>query len=168
MKTLWAPWRMEYITNEVKDQGCIFCPDIKNKPSERSILFVGKRVLAMMNKYPYINGHLLVAPIRHVARPDQLEPAEMVDLLTLVSQSVNILKKSMKAEGFNVGLNLGKVAGAGVEAHLHFHIVPRWNGDTNFMTVFGDLRVIPEHMEQTYLRLRPLFQELLEDPSAHL
>jgi ATP adenylyltransferase len=167
MKTLWAPWRMEYITNDFKDQGCIFCPDTENKRSEQGILFVGKRVLVMMNKYPYINGHLLVAPLRHIGSPDQLEQAEMVDLLTMVSRSVIILKRAMKAEGFNVGLNLGKVAGAGVEEHLHFHIVPRWNGDTNFMTVFGDLRVIPEHMEQTYLRLRPLFKEVEEASIAH-
>jgi ATP adenylyltransferase len=167
MKTMWAPWRMEYIANDVKDQGCIFCPDTTGNRSERGVLFVGKRVLVMMNKYPYINGHLLVAPLRHIGSPDQLEQAEMVDLLTMVSHSVNILKKAMKAEGFNVGLNLGKVAGAGVEEHLHFHIVPRWNGDTNFMTVFSDLRVIPEHMEQTYLRLRPLFKEVEEASSAY-
>jgi ATP adenylyltransferase len=166
MKTLWAPWRMDYILNTAKENGCIFCPHEKDRLSERGILFIGERSLVMMNKYPYINGHLLVAPLRHVATPDQLEPAEMVVLLTMVSHSIAILKKTMKAEGFNVGLNLGKVAGAGVEEHLHFHIVPRWNGDTNFMTVFGDLRVIPEHMEQTYFRLRPFFKEVEEDSYA--
>ncbi len=167
MKTLWAPWRMDYILNTAKEDGCIFCPDGKDRLSERGILFIGERSLVMMNKYPYINGHLLVAPLRHVATPEQLDPAEMVVLLTMVSHSIAILKKTMKAEGFNVGLNLGKVAGAGVEEHLHFHIVPRWNGDTNFMTVFGDLRVIPEHMEQTYLRLCPFFKEIKEDSYAN-
>ena len=167
MKTLWAPWRMEYITNDKKSKDCIFCPGAEDQRSERGILLIGRRVLIMMNKYPYINGHLLVAPLKHVGSPDQLEQAELADLLTMVSHSVNILKKVMKAEGFNVGLNLGKVAGAGVEEHLHFHIVPRWNGDTNFMTVFGDLRVIPEHMEQTYLRLRPYFKEVEEASFAH-
>ncbi|MBI5604713.1 MAG: HIT domain-containing protein [Deltaproteobacteria bacterium] len=162
MKTLWAPWRMDYILNDVKEKGCIFCPGENGNFSERLILFRGNRSLVMMNKYPYINGHLLVAPLRHVAAPDQLEPQEMIALMTMVSHSVTILKKTMKAEGFNVGLNLGKVAGAGVEDHLHFHIVPRWNGDTNFMTVFGDLRVIPEHMEQTYFRLLPFFKEVQE------
>jgi ATP adenylyltransferase len=164
MKVLWAPWRMEYILNNTKEKCCIFCPDDKDKPADRLILFQGSRSLVIMNKYPYINGHLLVAPLRHAATLDQLDDQEKVALMTMVSHSVAILKKTMKAEGFNVGLNLGKVAGAGVEDHLHFHIVPRWNGDTNFMTVFGDLRVIPEHMEQTYQRLVPFFKEVEEGP----
>jgi ATP adenylyltransferase len=164
MKILWAPWRMEYILNNAKEKGCIFCPDDKGNPTERLMLFQGSRSLVIMNKYPYINGHLLVAPLRHVASLDQLDSQEKIALMTMVSHSVTILKKTMKAEGFNVGLNLGKVAGAGVEDHLHFHIVPRWNGDTNFMTVFGDLRVIPEHMEQTYQRLVPFFKEVEEGP----
>lgn len=163
MKILWAPWRMEYILNNTQGKGCIFCPDDKENPAERSILFQGSRSLVMINKYPYINGHLLVAPLRHVAALDQLDSREKVALMNMVSHCVAILKKTMKAEGFNVGLNLGKVAGAGVEDHLHFHIVPRWNGDTNFMTVFGDLRVIPEHLEQTYQRLVPFFKEVEED-----
>lgn len=162
MKTLWAPWRMEYILNNTKETECIFCPREKENKAERLLLFQGSRSLVIMNKYPYINGHLLVAPLRHVAALDQLGKEEMVALMTMVSHSVAILKKTMKPEGFNIGLNLGKVAGAGVEDHLHFHIVPRWNGDTNFMTVFGDVRVIPEHMEQTYWRLLPFFKEVEE------
>jgi len=162
MEVLWAPWRVDYILKNTKENGCIFCPREQENEPERSLLFRGKHSLVMMNKYPYINGHLLVAPIRHVASLDQLEETEKMVLLTMVSHAVTILKKSMKAEGFNVGLNLGKVAGAGVEAHLHFHVVPRWKGDTNFMTVFGDIRVIPEHMEQTYARLLPFFQEVKE------
>lgn len=162
MKTLWAPWRMEYILNNTKETECIFCPREKENKAERLLLFQGTRSLVVMNKYPYINGHLLVAPLRHVAALDQLKKEEMGALMTMVSHSVAILKKTMKPEGFNIGLNLGKVAGAGVEDHLHFHIVPRWNGDTNFMTVFGDVRVIPEHMEQTYWRLLPFFKEVAE------
>jgi ATP adenylyltransferase len=154
---------MEYILNNTKANGCIFCFRGKETPAERAILFAGKHCVVMMNKYPYINGHLLVAPLRHVPDLDQLEETEKAALLTMVSHSVAILKKMMNAEGFNVGLNLGKVAGAGVEDHLHFHVVPRWNGDTNFMTVFGDVRVIPEHLEQTYYRLLPFFQEVTED-----
>jgi ATP adenylyltransferase len=163
MDVLWAPWRMEYILNNTKENGCIFCPGENEKTADRSILFKGKYTLVMMNKYPYINGHLLVAPLNHKAALGQLEGKEKIALMTVVSHSVDILRKVMKAEGFNVGLNLGRVAGAGVEDHLHFHIVPRWNGDTNFMTVFGDIRVIPEHMEQTYLRLLPYFQKVRED-----
>jgi ATP adenylyltransferase len=163
MDVLWAPWRMDYILNNTKESGCIFCPGEKENLAERFILFMGKQTLVMMNKYPYINGHLLVAPLRHIGALDQLEETEKAALMTAVGQSVSILKKAMKAEGFNVGLNLGKVAGAGVEDHLHFHIVPRWNGDTNFMTVLEDVRVIPEHMEQTYARLLPFFKEVKED-----
>jgi ATP adenylyltransferase len=160
---LWAPWRTEYISNNTKEDRCIFCPGDKERPTDGSILFMGKHCLVMMNKYPYINGHLLVAPLRHVSALDQLEVKEKTVLLNMVSHAVAIIKKAMQAEGFNIGLNLGKVAGAGVEDHLHFHVVPRWNGDTNFMTVFGEVRVVSEHMKQTYQRLFPFFQEVKED-----
>jgi len=161
MKVLWAPWRMEYILSDQKGGECIFCPgDDRSRDEERLILSVGPLSMAMMNRYPYINGHLLVAPVRHVPDLDSLRDAETLDLLTMVRRSIGILNKSMTPEGFNVGLNLGKVAGAGVEEHLHFHIVPRWNGDTNYMSVLGDVRVIPEHIKETYRKLRPLFQAL--------
>jgi len=113
-----------------------------------------------MNRFPYINGHLLVAPIRHVSGLDQLTDEESLALILTVRRSIEIMKQVMKAEGFNVGLNLGRVAGAGVEEHLHVHIVPRWNGDTNYITVFGEVRVIPEHIEETYRSLRPHFRRL--------
>jgi ATP adenylyltransferase len=116
--------------------------------------------MVMMNRFPYINGHLLVAPIRHVSGLHHLTDEESLDLILTVRQSIQILKQVMKPEGFNVGLNLGRVAGAGVEEHLHFHIVPRWNGDTNYMTVFGEVRVIPEHLEETYRSLRSHFRRL--------
>ena len=116
--------------------------------------------MLMMNKYPYINGHLLVAPVRHISCLDQLSKTEMGELLASVDRSVRILKEVMKPDGFNVGLNLGKVAGAGVEEHLHFHIVPRWFGDTNALTVFADVRVIPEHIKATYNNLKPYFNKL--------
>jgi len=116
--------------------------------------------MVMMNKYPYTNGHMLVAPKRHVASLEDLSFEEMGDLLRMVRDSVGILKKMMKPDGFNVGLNLGAVAGAGVEEHLHLHIVPRWRGDTNAMTVLADVRVISEHLEVTYRNLRPHFEML--------
>ncbi len=158
MKVLWAPWRMEYILSDQKAGGCIFCPgEDRDQDESRLILHVGDRTMVMMNRYPYINGHLLVAPVRHVMGLEALSPEETLDLLTMVSRSVEILKTAMMPEGFNVGLNLGRVAGAGVEDHMHFHIVPRWNGDNNYMTVFGEVRVIPEHIEATYHRLGPDF-----------
>jgi ATP adenylyltransferase len=157
MKTMWAPWRMEYILSE-KEEGCIFCEALSEQGEMR--LFNGRTTMVMMNKYPYINGHLLVAPTRHLATLDQLTKSEMGDLLLTVEQSVGILKKEMNPDGFNVGLNLGRVAGAGVEEHLHFHIVPRWFGDTNALTVFADVRVIPEHIKATYNNLKPHFDQL--------
>ena len=116
--------------------------------------------MVVMNKFPYINGHLLVAPIRHISGLDELAKEEMAALLRTVEQSVGILKKVMNPDGFNVGLNLGKIAGAGVEEHLHFHIVPRWSGDTNALTVFAEVRVIPEHLQTTFDNLKPHFMKI--------
>ncbi len=157
MKTMWAPWRIEYILAD-KDNGCIFCDAIDAQND--LILFLGEVTMVMMNKFPYINGHLLAAPVRHVSTLDQLTKVEMGELLATVEQSVGILKTVMQPDGFNVGLNLGKVAGAGVEEHLHFHIVPRWFGDTNALTVFGEVRVIPEHIKTTYNNLKPYFNKI--------
>ena len=157
MKTMWAPWRMEYIL-ENKNDKCMFCEALSEQ--DDLTLYKGESILVIMNKFPYINGHLLVAPVRHVAALDQLERREKGDLLETVEQSIEILKKVMKPDGFNVGLNLGKVAGAGVEEHLHFHIVPRWFGDTNALTVFADVRGIPEHLKATFNNLKPYFNKI--------
>jgi ATP adenylyltransferase len=157
MKTMWAPWRMEYILGD-KQEGCIFCKALSE--DDNLTLYKGRTTLVIMNKFPYINGHLLAAPIKHISALDQLSKGEMGDLLETVEQSVGILKKVMNPDGFNVGLNLGKVAGAGFEEHLHFHIVPRWFGDTNALTVFADVRVIPEHLITTYKNLKPYFDKL--------
>lgn len=154
---MWAPWRMEYILGD-KENGCIFCKALSEQ--DNLTLYKGKATLVVMNKFPYINGHLLVAPIKHISTLDQLSKSEMGNLLKTVEQSVGILKKVMTPDGFNVGLNLGKVAGAGVEEHLHFHIVPRWFGDINALTVFADVRVIPEHLITTYNNLKPHFDKL--------
>jgi ATP adenylyltransferase len=151
---MWAPWRIDYIQAE-KQEGCIFC-DALSKEDDLT-LFKGKDTMVMMNKFPYINGHLLVAPIRHISTLQELSKHEMGELLATVEQSVSILKKVMEPDGFNIGLNLGKVAGAGIEEHLHFHIVPRWFGDTNALTVFAEVRVVPEHIKATYNYLKPHF-----------
>ncbi|MBW2644274.1 MAG: HIT family hydrolase [Deltaproteobacteria bacterium] len=140
METMWAPWRMEYILGD-KEKGCIFCKALSEQ--DNLTLYKGEETMVIMNKFP-----------------DQLSKGEMGDLLGTVEQSVGILKKVMNPDGFNVGLNLGKVAGAGVEEHLHFHIVPRWFGDTNALTVFADVRVIPEHLITTYNNLKPYFDKL--------
>jgi ATP adenylyltransferase len=160
MKHLWAPWRMGYILSNQKDEECIFCPG-KNRDTdeERLILYVGSSTMALMNRFPYNNGHVLVAPVRHVPSLEELSDEEILDLLSVVRKAIRILKAVMNPDGFNVGLNLGREAGAGMEEHMHFHIVPRWGGDTNFMTVLDDVRVIPEHIQETYKKLRPLFNE---------
>ena len=159
-KVLWAPWRMGYILAENKADGCIFCPGTdRSRDEERLILHVGPRTMVVMNRFPYNNGHLLVAPVKHVSSLERLNQDETLGLLLMVRKSIEILKQVMKPDGFNVGLNLGHVAGAGMEKHMHFHIVPRWKGDTNFMTVIEDVRVIPEHIQATYAKLVPLFHK---------
>lgn len=148
---------MEYILGD-KEDGCIFCKALAEQ--DNLTLYKGNMTMVVMNKFPYINGHLLVATTRHISTLNQLGKGEMGGLLETVEQSVGILKKVMSPDGFNIGLNLGKVAGAGVEEHLHFHIVPRWFGDTNALTVFADVRVIPEHLLATYNNLKPYFDKL--------
>ena len=155
--TLWAPWRMEYILGE-KEDGCIFCKALTT--DDDLTLHKGHRTLVVMNKFPYINGHLLAAPVRHVAGLDDLEPDEARDLLITVDRSIAILKQVMAPEGFNVGMNLGKVAGAGIVDHLHIHLIPRWGGDTNFMTSVLSTRVLPESLAQTHGRLSARFGTL--------
>lgn len=157
METIWAPWRIEYILDN-KKEGCIFCNALSK--DDDLTLYKGDITVVVMNKFPYVNGHLLVAPTRHFSTLDKLSRDEMGNLLRTVEQSVSILKKVMHPDGFNIGLNLGKVAGAGVEEHLHFHIVPRWLGDTNALTVFAEVRVIPEHLKATYNNLKPYFAKL--------
>lgn len=157
MKTIWAPWRIGYILGNKEDR-CIFCSALQDH--DELTLFKGELTMVTMNKFPYINGHLLVAPVRHVSALNQLNRTEMGELMATLDQSVEILKTAMKPDGFNIGLNLGKAAGAGVEEHLHFHIVPRWFGDTNALTVFGEVRVIPEHLKATYNKLKLYFNKI--------
>lgn len=167
MEILWAPWRMEYVSSDTRKGECIFCPsDARDHDEERLILFQGNRSIVLMNRYPYINGHLLVAPVRHTSSLDGLLPEEKLDLITAVERSIGVLKEVMNPGGFNVGLNLGRAAGAGVEEHIHFHIVPRWNGDTNYMTVCGEVRVIPEHIQATYRKLLPFFKKFPKGTSS--
>lgn len=159
MRTLWAPWRIEYILGK-RQPGCIFCPESRGQTDEeRLILHRGELSMVMMNRFPYNNGHLLVAPWRHLARLDELSAEEMRDLMWWLKTSTSILEEVMRADGFNVGLNLGREAGAGYEEHLHFHIVPRWRGDTNFLAVMAEVRSIPEHIKQTYSKLLPHFKK---------
>jgi ATP adenylyltransferase len=148
---------MDYILR-LRSGRCIFCPEGNDEgDAERLILYRGRLSVVMMNRFPYNNGHLLVSPWTHTPSLEGLSSEELLDLMKTLGRSLGVLRKTMTPDGFNVGLNLGTVAGAGVEAHVHFHVVPRWNGDTNFMTVFADVRVIPEHLQETYRRLLPHF-----------
>lgn len=157
MGTLWAPWRMEYILG-MKTDACFICNALASGEDEKNLLLHrGERCCVIMNRYPYNNGHLLVAPIRHVADPSQMEDAERLEWMRLTDRALGALRERMHPEGFNIGTNLGRVAGAGLESHLHQHIVPRWNGDTNFMPVVADTKVIPQALDDLYLRLRPYF-----------
>jgi len=157
MKKLWAPWRIEYIRSP-KEDGCIFC----DKPAgdndrEDLILYRGEKAFILMNLYPYNNAHLMIAPYIHVDNTEELDVDTYKEIMVLADQSMAILKETMDAQGFNFGANIGAVAGAGIEEHIHFHIVPRWAGDTNFMPVLGHTKVEVQGLQECYDLLRPHF-----------
>lgn len=159
MEHLWAPWRMGYVTAE-QPKGCIFCAKPAAGDDEANqILHRGDLVFVMLNVYPYNAGHLMIAPYRHVADPLSLEPQESSELLFGIRICVEALRAAFNPEGFNIGANIGRVAGAGYEDHLHVHVVPRWSGDTNFMAVTADTRVVPEALADTYRRLKQAIYE---------
>ena len=153
MKHLWAPWRLAYVAGE-KEPGCIFC-QAPAAGDDRKMLVVYRSPLAyvILNRYPYNSGHMMAVPYRHVARLDDLTHEESQALVDLTGLAVRALEQAMAAEGCNVGLNLGRAAGAGIADHLHIHVVPRWIGDTNYMPVLGDTKVLPQHLDETYTRL---------------
>ena len=154
MDNIMAPGRMEYIKG-IKPDGCVFCKGSVRE--EDLVLYEGESCYIMMNKYPYTSGHLLVIPFRHICAIEETSAEEKLEMMELTGMCVRILKKALDTEGFNIGMNLGKVAGAGVDDHLHIHIVPRWLGDTNFTTVLGEVRVIPEDIAKTRNTLLPYF-----------
>ena len=163
MRTLWAPWRAEYIycaagQDSTKRRHCLFCNLLKTKDDPKHlILHRGRRAFVVMNRFPYNNGHVMVAPSRHVATIEKLTAEEGAELFRLVQKSLAVLRRQLKPQGFNVGANLGRVAGAGVAGHVHIHIVPRWLGDVNFMPLLSETKVISEHLTETYDRLRKGF-----------
>ena len=157
MEKLWAPWRMDYILQE-KPQGCIFCDKPgQDQDRENLILFRGSFCFVIMNFYPYNNGHLLIVPFRHTADLAGLTSGEQTEMMTLLGRSTQVLQDGMKPNGFNIGMNLGRIAGAGIDDHLHFHIVPRWEGDTNFMPVTGHTKVLSQGLYESWDLLKPLF-----------
>ncbi len=162
MENLWAPWRMAYIAPKTpQPQGCIFCiQPADDHDAERYILHRGDHCFMMLNLYPYNNGHLMIAPYQHVGSIEKLDAATLTDLMEQAQLALRALSLTMKPEGFNMGINEGKVAGAGFADHVHLHVVPRWNGDTNFMPVLADIKVIPEHLDSVYKQLKAVLATL--------
>jgi ATP adenylyltransferase len=162
MERLWAPWRIVYIEQaEDKEKGCIFC----TKPAEERdrdnlILYRGETAFVMMNCFPYNPGHLMVAPFKHTADLYDLDDRELLEIQALTRYIIRVLREMMNPDGLNMGVNLGRTAGAGIVDHVHWHVVPRWNGDTNFMPVLADTKVLPEALESTYEKLRRKIDEL--------
>ena len=157
MEQIWAPWRIEYIQME-KPRGCILCDKpSQNNDAQNYILYRGDKNFVIMNSYPYNPGHLMIAPYRHIASLEGLTGEELHEHIEIVSRSVKLLRQIFNPGGFNIGINIGKAAGAGIYRHVHTHIVPRWLGDTNFMPVLSDVRVIPEALAETYNKLKGKF-----------
>ncbi len=152
-KQLWAPWRLEYIEQADEQAGCVFCLAAEGDDEERHVVHRGERAFVMLNKFPYSSGHLMIAPYRHVGELAALEDAEALEVHRLASSALEALGAEYAPHGYNLGWNLGRVAGAGVVDHVHLHVVPRWNGDTNFMPVLADVKVLPEHLIDTRRRL---------------
>jgi len=160
MDVLWSPWRMQYILGPKPDE-CVFClPESHEEDKERLVLHRGKTAFVIMNKYPYNAGHLLVVPLRHTMDYCALTQEECAEIFFLSQKCVAVLEKVLSPHGFNLGFNLGAAAGAGVKDHLHNHVVPRWNGDSSFIAVLNETRTLPEHLDITYAKLKPVFDEL--------
>jgi ATP adenylyltransferase len=159
MNHIWSPWRMEYIQNS-KEEGCVFCSaqEMEDGP-ENLIAFRGEHAYVILNRYPYTSGHLMVVPFDHKPHLEDLEAATRAEMMELTTRSMTVLRKIYHPEAFNMGANIGEAAGAGVKQHVHIHIVPRWGGDTNFMSTVGGTRVLPEALESTYERVKNGFSE---------
>lgn len=162
MDKIWAPWRSNYIFYKEKEEGCILCNRLRKKEDKKNyILYRAKKTFIIMNIFPYNNGHLMVAPYKHTAFLEELDSEEGMELFTTLTLGLKILKTSLEPDGFNLGMNIGRVAGAGIEDHLHIHIVPRWNGDTNFMPVLTDTKILSISLDEVYSLLRQTLDSLL-------
>lgn len=160
MERIWAPWRLEYVSvTDCKHSGCVFCCHTQEQDEEKRILHRGKHSFVIMNIFPYNNGHIMIAPYNHVSSLSDLSVEEMCEMMELLRDWTDTIKKSMHCHGFNIGLNLGRIAGAGIADHMHIHIVPRWDGDTNFMPVIADIKVIPQSLDSCYKLLKQEWRE---------
>ncbi|MGL4722036.1 MAG: HIT family protein [Desulfovibrionaceae bacterium] len=161
MEYLWAPWRMDYILRPKEGNECIFCvsQEEMKDDEDRLILYKGNYAFIIMNKYPYNCGHIMVVPYKHTANILDITEKEYMEIYSLQRKSVQVLEKIVKPSGFNIGLNIGEIAGSGIKEHLHFHIVPRWVGDSSFLAVLADTRTVPEHIRETYIKLKTEFMQ---------
>ena len=160
MEHLFTPWRLDYVTSKKSDDECVFCGALAGEPPDPLILFVGRSAYVIVNRYPYNNGHVMVVPRRHVASLLDLTADELQEVALLTQRSEAVLREAYTPGGINVGLNLGKPSGGGIHYHLHVHLVPRWVGDANFMSVIGDTRIIAEELTTTVKRLGPIYDRL--------
>ena len=164
MEILWAPWRLNYVkeaTDGRTGRGCFICEALKSPPEkdpENLLLYRGEKALVILNRFPYNTGHLMVCPVRHTGDFLSLLPEELQEIDLLLKKSISVLKRAYNPDGFNVGLNLGKVSGGSVNTHIHYHVVPRWLGDTNFMPIIGGVKVIPQSLDETYRLLKELWE----------
>ncbi|MBU0951603.1 MAG: HIT domain-containing protein [Elusimicrobia bacterium] len=158
MKTMFAPWRMKFITSK-KEKGCIFCRTLKSKEDKKNlVLYRSKTAFVILNLYPYTNGHLMIVPKKHTNKIENLNSSELCELMKLVQLSVKALDKTYKPQGYNIGMNIGKCGGAGIAGHIHIHVVPRWLGDTNFTSAICETKVIPESLAETYKKLKKVIE----------
>jgi len=158
MERLWAPWRLAYVGEAGAQEGCVFCAEASGELGDESLLVEGgDRAFVLLNKFPYSSGHVMVATRRHVGELGELAPEEAAELHRLTTRAIEALRSLYRPDAFNIGLNLGEVAGGSISGHLHQHVVPRWSGDTNFMPVLADVKVLPEHLHETRDRLRAAF-----------
>ncbi len=154
-RPIWAPWRLEYIADAGSQDGCVFCAEAAGELADESLVVArGQHAFALLNKFPYSSGHVMVATLRHIGELADLEPEEAAEVHVLTTRAIDALRRVYSPDAFNVGWNLGQAAGGSIAAHLHEHIVPRWAGDTNFMPVLADIKVVPEHLRATRERLR--------------
>lgn len=165
MEHLYSPWRMSYIEGDREEEGCIFCNRLAEEDDPKAlILHRGEKSFAILNRYPYNNGHILIVPYQHVSTLEELEPAVQNEMMQNVTKAVRVLRHVYNAENFNVGINIGAAAGAGIAEHIHIHVLPRWPGDTNFLTVTTSTRVLPEALERTYARIKQGWEAIHPEP----
>jgi ATP adenylyltransferase len=159
VKSIYSPWRFDYVANANQQSGCIFCQALRNSDDLDSlILYKGNHNFVILNRYPYNNGHIMIAPYQHLSSPMLVDPVILEEMMEIFQTGLLALTEAYRPDGFNMGMNLGKSAGAGIEEHYHLHLLPRWNGDTNFMGTVAETRIIPEAFSATMSKLKPLFE----------